>query len=648
MANSRGHGAGWTGVRTWGIGSVLFVALGIGATAEIWLDSTDVAREKERTRELGAALASVLSTPVESLHAVVAFLETPRDALTLAGFRAFCRPALDRHHEMVALEWFPLVASEERAVFERLVRVEQPDFGLVELRGDTMVTAADGRSHFPLTFAEPVVSGVMGLDLTFDAARAGPAWRALESRRLTLSDRFRLVEDPPGVQSVVAYAPVFRAQWVDAERFPGTPFARGVAVGLFRLDSLVAAAMARQEIAGLGLTLTDLGARRGLGSLFSTGAKPGMRVWATKVPFVDRVYELNVHFPPAPAVHALAIAAFLATLGLGLLALELLISRRNEGLLSRRLEYLGQYRLEALIGGGGMGRVYRARHAVLRRPAAIKIALPGTSIERFEREAQLHASLSHPNTVTLYDYGRGDGDTCYVAMELVCGYDLWALVQRTGRLRPARAVSIIVQAAAALEEAHEVGLVHRDIKPSNIMVSVHGGLYDHVKVLDFGLARSWDPSMEAPTGTLPGGPVAFAGTPGYVAPEVVSGEPASRASDIFSLGTVAYFLLEGIGPFVAPTSFGSLTRTLAGEVSPLSTDLPEALRQLVTECLAHEPERRPRSMRQLEQRFRALLSELPPFGEAEAEAWWREHPPGEGEPLPERSFSLLLADRGLG
>jgi serine/threonine-protein kinase len=379
--------------------------------------------------------------------------------------------------------------------------------------------------------------------------------------------------------------------------------------------------------------------------LFSTGPTLGDRVRNTTVPFIDRTYRLSAHFRPGPFLHSAAVTACLGALGLGLLALELLLARRREGILSKRLESLGQYRLEALIGSGGMGRVYRGRHAVLRRPTAIKIALPGSSIERFEREARLHASLTHPNTVTVYDYGRGEGGTFYVAMDYIQGYDLWALVRRTGRLAPMRATRILIQAAAALDEAHCQGVIHRDIKPSNIMVTARGGLYDFVKVLDFGLARSWDPEEGGTSSTLPHGPTAFAGTPGYAAPEVVSGEPATTASDVFSLGAVAYFLLEGIGPFAAPTSVGALTRTLGRDVSPMTTEVPAELRQLVGECLAYEPERRPTSMRELGRRLQELLTELPPFAQTEAEAWWRQNPPGGGEPLAEKRFSLVFRER---
>ncbi len=155
---------------------------------------------------------------------------------------------------------------------------------------------------------------------------------------------------------------------------------------------------------------------------------------------------------------------------------------------------LGQYVLEEKIGEGGMGVVYRASHAMLRRPTAIKLLTgsTGTAAERFEREVQITARLTHPNTVVVFDYGRTPEGVFYYAMEYLNGITLQDLVGELGALSPSRALHVLLQVCGALEEAHANGLVHRDIKPANVMLTDRGGVLDVVKVLDFGLVKEID------------------------------------------------------------------------------------------------------------------------------------------------------------
>ncbi len=193
------------------------------------------------------------------------------------------------------------------------------------------------------------------------------------------------------------------------------------------------------------------------------------------------------------------------------------------------------------LGGGGMGTVYKARHALLRRPTAIKLLKPETlsesAILRFEREVQLTSELTHPNTVSVYDFGRTPEGTFYYAMEYLEGVTLGDLVRRHGPLPEARTLHILRQICASLSEAHAVGLIHRDIKPSNIILTQRGGQYDFVKVLDFGLAK-WADShgSDALTATN-----AVSGTPLYVSPEAVTNpRQVDARADVYEIGAVGW------------------------------------------------------------------------------------------------------------
>ena len=304
-------------------------------------------------------------------------------------------------------------------------------------------------------------------------------------------------------------------------------------------------------------------------------------------------------------------------------------SRQLYGLRAQIREFgkLGQYTLEDKIGEGGMGVVYRATHAMLRRPAAIKLLSKERASEsdeaRFEREVQLTSRLAHPNTVSIFDYGRTHDGVFYYVMEYLDGLDLSQLVQATGPLAPSRAIHILAQVCGALGEAHALALVHRDIKPANIVLTERIDEPDVVKVVDFGLAKA----LEQNDGDTRAGSVI--GTPMYLAPEAITTPHlVDGRADIYALGAVAYFLLTGRNVFEGQTVVEVLGKHLfdvpSAPSSHVATPIPADLEALVLRCLAKDREARPPSASAL----RALLlacEDGSRYDRAGATTWWGEH-----------------------
>jgi len=284
---------------------------------------------------------------------------------------------------------------------------------------------------------------------------------------------------------------------------------------------------------------------------------------------------------------------------------------------------LGQYTLMEKLGEGGMGVVYRASHAMLRRPTAIKLLAEsgGASLARFEQEVQLLARLNHPNTVTIHDYGRTSDGSFYYAMELLDGMDLERLVATDGPQPPARVIHILKQAVRGLAEAHDVGLVHRDIKPANIFLCKRWGDPDFVKVLDFGLAKDNAASRAAVTGET-----TVLGTPLYISPEALAGaNHADARSDIYSLGAVAYYMLAGRPVFEGPSALEVFAQHLRTSPVPpavrLGKPLQADLEAIVLRCLAKSPAERYQTAGEM---WDALVacSGADEWTSAQARAWW--------------------------
>jgi eukaryotic-like serine/threonine-protein kinase len=291
----------------------------------------------------------------------------------------------------------------------------------------------------------------------------------------------------------------------------------------------------------------------------------------------------------------------------------------------REARRLGQYTLVEKIGEGGMGAVYKAHHALLRRPTAVKLLPPDKAgahnLSRFEREVQITSQLTHPNTIAIYDYGRTPDGIFYYAMEYLEGLNLQELVEIDGPQRPARVVHILAQVSGALAEAHAVGLVHRDIKPANIILCERGGVPDTAKVVDFGLVKELDSSASVGMSAAN----IIMGTPLYLSPEaIVRPESVDGRSDLYALGAVAYFLLTGSSVYEGHNVVEVCGQHLHGTpVKPserLGHVLPKDLERVVLSCLAKDPAERPASAAEL--RDALLACSIPRWTEDEAWAWW--------------------------
>jgi serine/threonine-protein kinase len=270
----------------------------------------------------------------------------------------------------------------------------------------------------------------------------------------------------------------------------------------------------------------------------------------------------------------------------------------------------GRYRIEALVGAGGMGAVYRAEHVHMRKAVAVKVlhremtAFPEV-VARFEREAVAGGRIEHPNVVAASDFGQLEDGSFYLVLEFVEGHSLAKLVERNGALAPLRALRIARQIVAALQAAHGVGIVHRDLKPDNVMLIDKDEDPDFVKVLDFGIAKikveeNTEQQVLTQIGTV-------FGTPEYMSPEQARGELVDARADLYTVGVILYEMLAGISPFKDDDLVVVLTRHLTADPPPLPSDLDPMIVDLVLLLLRKNRDERVQSASELLERIDVIL-----------------------------------------
>ena len=353
---------------------------------------------------------------------------------------------------------------------------------------------------------------------------------------------------------------------------------------------------------------------------------------------------VNVHV--APDVHSVPSAIWWG------MTLSMVLCFGWGALLAKNVYHLGQevsrerrrgsYHLEELLGQGGMGEVWFARHQMLARPAAVKLirreVLSGgeedtVTVRRFEREAQATAGLQSPHSVSLYDFGVSRDGTFYYVMEYLRGIDLQTIVERHGPVDASRAIHWLRHACHSLAEAHAQGLIHRDIKPANLYACHFGLEADFVKILDFGLVKrtaSSDARLTRLTADT-----SVAGTPAYIAPEIALGDKDVDArSDLYALGCVAYWLVTGKLPFDRDTPMKMLLAHIHDEPVPPSRvaelPLPDDLEKVILACLTKNPADRPQSAVDLDAQLAACdaaIEDAARWTQERAQQWWRIHHP---------------------
>jgi serine/threonine-protein kinase len=282
-------------------------------------------------------------------------------------------------------------------------------------------------------------------------------------------------------------------------------------------------------------------------------------------------------------------------------------------------EIAGRYRVQAKLGEGGMGAVYKAEQISLKRQVAVKILRPEVAssqllLRRFNAEAELVAKLSHPNTVNIYDFGQDSDGTLFIAMEYIDGKSLRDVIHQEAPLPLRRALAIASQVAASLVDAHAHSIVHRDLKPDNVMLQDRGRQKDVVRVLDFGIAKLRDENRKSQMAMTQAGDML--GTPQYMSPEQIRGENIDGRTDIYSLGGLLYEMVTGRLPFEAPTVMALLSKHLLETIVPPSQrrpdlNLPPEIDSLILRAMAKDAAARPPTMEQFGEEIANALAMFP-------------------------------------
>jgi CHASE1-domain containing sensor protein len=589
------------------------------------------ARFQERASDIVLRVEQSVNTPLEHLHATASLMRAQPN-LDLEVFRQFARPLLARHKSLAALEWAEVVERSEREAFERRLTLQRGH--PVEIRepgpNGSMVRAPERDVYLVITLMEPWLPELEGFDVRYEPVRQRSVDAALAADGVHATSKFTLVEDPPGVYSVAVYEPI--VDEASAERR-----VKGTGIALYRVDPLVRAALPVGDGAAPDLALIDDDASLSESDRLLFASRPGSEApgsgyfaHSQRIGFAGRSWSVVVSQP------ARIDTGTVWAVGLGSVCLSALVALYLGNAVATRklrervvaLASLGEYTLGRELGAGGMGTVFEATHRALRRRAAIKLIhadkVNPEMIERFAREAKTTSELTHPNTVTLFDYGRTQDGRFYLVMEYVEGLTFETLIKKFGPQSEARVRHALIQVCHALTEAHERSVIHRDIKPANLMLCVYGGVHDFVKVLDFGLAKDekrHDGAISAANLVV--------GTTAYIAPEVlVDPTRAGVGSDLYAVGCVAYYLLTGKEVFAKPSELAAIAAHLTLPPPPMPS-ISEAFERIVQKCLSKKPEDRYASARPL---ARALSNlDLPPWSEVEASDWWAEH---HIEPVP--------------